>query len=202
MNDRARVSTRIPEAALDLLLRKARSYMDFRPEPVTDDQLRALYDLSKWGPTTSNSQPQRIVFVRSAEAKARLSPALSSANRKKISTAQVVAILAFDMRFFEHLPRLFHNPQARSWYETTPEAIRTTALRNASLQGAYFLLAARAIGLDCGPMSGFKNEMVDAEFFPDGRFKSNFLCALGRGDPATLPPPDYRFAFEEVCTII
>jgi 3-hydroxypropanoate dehydrogenase len=113
----------------------------------------------------------------------------------------VVAILAYDMRFFEHLPRLFHNPQARSWYETTPEAIRTTALRNATLQGAYLMLAARAIGLDCGPMSGFKNDVVDAAFFPDGRFKSNFLCCLGHGDPSTLPKQDYRFKFDEVCTI-
>ena len=153
--------------------------------------MRALYELAKWGPTTANSQPQRVVFVRSAEAKARLAPALSSQNKKKALGAPVVAILAYDMRFYEHLPRLFHNPQARSWYETTPEAIRTTALRNATLQGAYLMLAARAIGLDCGPMSGFKNDVVDAAFFPDGRFKSNFLCCLGHGDPSTLPPQDY-----------
>jgi 3-hydroxypropanoate dehydrogenase len=116
--------------------------------------------------------------------------------------APVVAILAYDMRFYEHLPRLFHNPQARSWYETTPEHIRTTALRNATLQGAYLILAARAIGLDCGPMSGFNNDKVDAAFFPDGRFKSNFLCCLGRGDPATLPKQDHRFDFDEACTIV
>jgi 3-hydroxypropanoate dehydrogenase len=113
-----------------------------------------------------------------------------------------VAILAYDMRFFEHLPKLFHNPAARSWYETTPEAIRTTALRNATLQGAYLMLAARAVGLDCGPMSGFKNDVVDAAFFPDGRFKSNFLCCLGHGDPSTLPKQDYRFGFDEVCAIV
>ena len=120
-------------------------------------------------------------------AKERLRPALSSSNAKKSMSAPVVAMLAYDMRFFEHLPRLFHNPQARSWYETTPEHIRTTALRNATLQGAYLMLAARAIGLDCGPMSGFNNDKVDAEFFPDGRLKSNFLCCLGRGDPSHLP---------------
>ncbi len=165
---------------------------------MTDAELRALYELAKWGPTTANSQPQRVVFVRSAEAKERLTPALSSQNKKKMLGAPVVAILAYDMRFFEHLPRLFHNPQARSWYETTPEAIRTTALRNATLQGAYLMLAARAIGLDCGPMSGFKNDVVDAAFFPDGRFKSNFLCCLGHGDPSTLPKQDYRFGFDEV----
>jgi 3-hydroxypropanoate dehydrogenase len=202
MNDPAADKPRLSDAQLDLLFRKARSYMDFTPQPVTDEELRALYELAKWGPTTANCQPQRILFLRSDEAKARLAPALSSANRKKISTAPVVAILAYDMRFFEHLPRLFHNPNARSWYETTPEAIRTTALRNASLQGAYFIIAARAIGLDCGPMSGFKNDMVDAEFFADGRFKSNFLCCLGHGDPSTLPPLDYRFAFDEVCKIL
>ena len=156
----------VPDAALDVLLRKARSFNDFTPQPVTDAELRALYELAKWGPTTANSQPQRVVFVRSAEAKERLKPALSSQNQKKVLGAPVVAILAYDMRFYEHLPRLFHNPQARSWYETTPEAIRTTALRNATLQGAYLMLAARAVGLDCGPMSGFKNDVVDAAFFP------------------------------------
>ncbi len=202
MNDRAAAQPIVPASALDRLLVKARSFNDFAPQPVTDAQLRALYDLAKWGPTTANSQPQRIVFVRSAAAKERLAPALSSQNRKKAMGAPVVAILAYDMRFYEHLPRLYHNPNARSWYETTPEHIRTTALRNASLQGAYLMIAARAIGLDCGPMSGFKNDVVDAEFFPDGRFKSNFLCCLGRGDPSTLPRQDYRFSFDEVCRIL
>jgi 3-hydroxypropanoate dehydrogenase len=196
------MSSKVPGDALDVLLRKARSYNDFTPEPVSDDQLRALYDIMKWGPTTANSQPQRIVFLRTAEAKERLMPALSSGNRKKNYGGAVIAILAYDSRFFEHLPKLFHNPAARSWYETTPEAIRTTALRNSSLQGAYFIMAARAIGLDCSPMSGFNNDKVDAEFFADGRFKSNFICAVGRGDPASLPPQDYRFAFDEACKII
>ena len=196
------MAERISDAALDTLFRKARSYGAFADEPVTDAQLRTIYEIMKHGPTTANSQPQRVVFVRSAEAKEKLAPALSSQNRKKTLGAPVVAILAYDMRFFEHLPKLFHNPAARSWYETTPEAIRTTALRNATLQGAYLMLAARAVGLDCGPMSGFKNEVVDAAFFPDGRFKSNFLCALGHGDPSTLPKQDYRFGFDEVCTIL
>jgi 3-hydroxypropanoate dehydrogenase len=202
MNDGRTLKPLIPDAVLDRLLREARSFNDFTAEPVSDHELRALYDLAKWGPTTANSQPQRIVFLRSAAAKERLGPALSSGNRKKALGAPVVAILAYDMRFFEHLPRLFHNPQARSWYETTPDHIRTTALRNATLQGAYLMLAARAIGLDCGPMSGFNNDKVDAEFFPDGRFKSNFLCCLGHGDPSTLPVRDYRFGFEEVCQIL
>jgi len=192
----------VSDAALDQLLRQARSFNDFTSQPVTDDELRALYDLAKWGPTTANSQPQRIVFVRSTATKERLKAALSSQNQKKAMNAPVVVILAYDMRFFEHLPRLYYNPQARSWYETTPEQIRDTALRNATLQGAYLMLAARAIGLDCGPMSGFNNDKVDAEFFSDGRFKSNFLCCLGRGDPSTLPRQEYRFAFDEVCSVL
>jgi 3-hydroxypropanoate dehydrogenase len=193
---------RISDQALDQILRKARSFDDYTSQPVTDAELHALYDLAKWGPTTANSQPQRVVFARGAEAKERLAPALSSQNRKKTLNAPVVAILAYDMRFFEHLPKLFHNPAARSWYETTPDHIRITALRNATLQGAYVMIAARAVGLDCGPMSGFNNDKVDAEFFPDGRFKSNFLCCLGHGDPSTLPKQDYRFAFDEVCKVL
>src|SRR6476646_1710965 len=154
MTESATVKPLIPDAALDRLWRKARSFDDYTAQPVTDAELRALYDLAKWGPTTANSQPQRVVFVKSAEAKERLAPALSSQNRKKALGAPVLAILAYDMHFYEHLPRLFHNQQARSWYETTPEQIRTTALRNATLQGAYLMLAARAVGLDCGPMAG------------------------------------------------
>jgi 3-hydroxypropanoate dehydrogenase len=202
MNSTTPENQAVPSQALDVLFRQARSYDDYTPEPVTDTQLRALYEIAKWGPTTANSQPQRVVFVRSAEAKEKLSPALSSQNRKKAMSAPVVAIMAYDMRFYEHLPKLFHNPQARSWYETTPEQIRTTALRNATLQGAYLMIAARAIGLDCGPMSGFKNDVVDAAFFPDGRFKSNFLCCIGTGNPSTLPKQDYRFGFDEVCQIV
>jgi 3-hydroxypropanoate dehydrogenase len=193
---------RVSEGALDVLLRDARSYSDYKPDPVSDDTLRALYDLVKWGPTTANSQPQRILFLCSAEAKERLKPALSSSNVKKTMSAPVVAILAYDLRFYEHLPRLYSNPQARSWYETTPEAIRTTALRNSSLQGAYFIIAARALGLDCGPMSGFNNDKVDAEFFPDGRVKSNFLCCIGHGDGSKLEPRLYRFTFDEVCKVL
>jgi 3-hydroxypropanoate dehydrogenase len=193
---------KVSDEALDVILREARSYSDYKPQPVGDETLRALYDLMKWGPTTANSQPLRIVFVRSAEAKERLRPALSSSNVKKTLSAPVVAILAYDIRFYEHLPKLYANPQARSWYETTPEAIRTTALRNSSLQGAYFMIAARSLGLDCGPMSGFSNDKVDAEFFPDGRFKSNFLCCLGYGDGSGLDPRYYRFSFDEVCKIL
>lgn len=192
----------IPDEAQDLLWRTARSFSDFRPDPVGDETLRAFYELAKWGPTTANSQPQRILFLRSAAAKERLKPALSSSNVKKTLSAPVVALFAYDLRFFEHLPRFFPDSRARSWYETTPEAIRTTALRNATLQAAYVMLAARAFGLDCGPMSGFNNDKVDAEFFPDGRVKSNFLCCLGYGDPTGLDPRYERFTFDEACKIL
>ncbi|HEY4773635.1 MAG TPA: malonic semialdehyde reductase [Xanthobacteraceae bacterium] len=192
----------LSDEALDVLYRKARSYDRFTSEPVSDAQLRALYDLMKWGPTTANSQPQRILFLRSREAKERLRPALSRANQVKTMSAPVAAILAYDLRFYEHLGRMFHDPAARSWYETTPEHIHTTAFRNATLQGGYFILAARALGLDAGPMSGFDNAKVDAEFFPDGRYRSNFLCVLGRGDPTGLPARDPRFEFDEVCEIL
>lgn len=188
--------------ALDILFRKARSYDTFAPGGIPDAKLHALYELMKWGPTTANSQPQRILFLRSAEAKERLRPALSSTNVKKSLSAPVVALLAYDLRFYEHLGRMFHNPAARSWYETTPEHIQTTSFRNATLQGGYFILAARAVGLDTGPMSGFNNAKVDAEFFPDGQWKSNFLCALGIGNPEGLPPSDPRFEFDEVCKIL
>ncbi|MBX6426511.1 MAG: malonic semialdehyde reductase [Variibacter sp.] len=191
----------LTDDALDQLFRAARTY-DELTGPVTDTQLRAIYDLMKFGPTTANSQPLRIVFVRSAAAKARLAPALSSANRGKTMRAPVTAILAYDTRFYEHLVRTFpHKPEARTWFEGRPQHIETTALRNSSLQGAYFMLAARAVGLDCGPMSGFDNAKVDAEFFPDGRFKSNFICNLGCGDPGTLAPRNPRFDFDEVCRI-
>ena len=192
----------ISDDAQDRLWRKARSFSDFKPEPVSDETLRGFYDLAKWGPTTANSQPQRILFLRSAAAKERLRPALSSSNVKKTLGAPVVALFAYDLRFFEYLPRFFPDPRARSWYETTPEAIRTTALRNSTLQAAYVMLAARAFGLDCGPMSGFDNNNVDAEFFPDGRCKSNFLCCLGYGDPANLDPRYERFTFDEACKIL
>jgi len=190
----------ISDAALDRLFRAARSHSVLRP-PVSADELRAIYELMKWGPTTANSQPQRILFLVSRAAKERLAPALSAVNLKKTMEAPVVALLAYDLKYYEHLPRMYHNPAARSWYEGKPHQ-EVTALRNASLQGAYFMLAARALGLDCGPMSGFDNAMVDAEFFPDGQWKSNFLCALGRGDAAALPSRNDRFAFDEVCRIL
>jgi 3-hydroxypropanoate dehydrogenase len=201
MNDTTR-ATAISEGALDVLFRAARSYNAFEPGTISDATLRALYELMKWGPTTANSQPQRILFLRSQAAKDRLAPALSKTNLDKTIAAPVVAILAFDLKFYEHLPRMYHNPAARSWYETTPEHIHTTSFRNATLQGAYFILAARALGLDAGPMSGFDNAKVDAEFFADGQWKSNFLCILGKGEPGSVPRRNPRFAFDEVCRIL
>jgi 3-hydroxypropanoate dehydrogenase len=192
----------VGDAVLDRLFRKARSYSTFEPNSVSDAQLRAIYDIMKHGPTTANSQPQRIVFVRSTEAKQRLAPAVAPINRDKTLAAPVVVIFAYDLKFPDHLPRFYHNQDAQKWYTKTPEHTEQTAFRNASLQAAYFMIAARAVGLDCGPMSGFDNAKVDAEFFPDGQFKSNFLCNLGKGDPSNLPAVNERFAFDEVCKIV
>jgi 3-hydroxypropanoate dehydrogenase len=192
----------ISDVALDTLFRKARSYGAFTNEPVTDTQLHAIHEIMKHGPTTANSQPQRILFLRSQEAKQRLAPALSKTNRDKTLAAPVVAIFAYDLKFSEHLDRFYHVAGARNWYTTSAELNESTAFRNATLQAAYFMIAARALGLDCGPMSGFDNAKVDAEFFPDGQFKSNFLCNLGKGDPSKLPPVNPRFGFEEVCRVI
>src|SRR4051812_19919353 len=193
---------RLSDAALDILFRKARSYDAFTPDAVTDEQLRAIHEIMKHGPTTSNSQPQRIVFLRSAEAKQRLAPALSNANRGKTLAAPVVAIFAYDLNFPDHLDRFYHVAGAKHWYVSTPELRESTAFRNATLQAAYFMLAARAIGLDSGPMSGVDNAKVDAEFFPDRQWKSNFLCNLGKGDASKLPPVNPRFGFNEVCKVI
>lgn len=195
----------IDSQALDALFRNARTANGFVDRPVSDDQLRQVYALMKMGPTSANCQPARIVFVRSPEAKERLRPALSAGNLQKTMLAPVTAIVAYDTQFQEHLPRVFpHDPTAKSWFDGPAKtAVREiTAFRNGTLQGAYLMLAARAVGLDCGPMSGFDNAKVDAEFFPDGRIKSNFLCNLGYGDPASVFARSPRFAFDEVCSIL
>jgi 3-hydroxypropanoate dehydrogenase len=189
----------IDQAALDALFLKARSH-NAMGGTVSDDTLRRLYDIAKMGPTTSNSQPMRVVFVRTTEGKEKLAPALSNSNRPKTLAAPVTAIIAYSLDFPDDMDRFYHVPGAGKWYTSTEELRRDTALRNSSLQGAYFMLAARALGLDVGPMSGFDNAKVDAAFFPDGRTKSNFLCNLGRGDPATLHPLMPRRTFEESCT--
>jgi len=195
----------IDEKVLDTLFRTARTQNGFVDRAVSDAQLRQIYDLAKWGPTTQNSQPMRIVFVRSKEAKEKLAPALSPGNLDKTMKAPATAIIAFDSRFYEHLPQTFpNNPAAKKNYEGDEKKahVERTALRNSSLQGAYFILAARASGLDCGPMSGFDNSKVDAAFFPDGRFKSNFLINLGYGDPSKVFPRNPRFDFDSACKIV
>jgi 3-hydroxypropanoate dehydrogenase len=194
----------IDDRALDQLFRTARTHNAWTDRAVTDAELIQVYDLMKWGPTSANCSPARIVFVRSSKAKEKLKPALSAGNLAKTMAAPVTAILAFDTRFYDLLPRLFpHNLDARSWFAGEEKAATTAiaAFRNGTLQGGYFLLAARAVGLDCGPMSGFDNAKIDAAFFPDGRFKSNFLCNLGHGDSAGLFPRSPRLPFDETCRI-
>lgn len=187
--------------ALDQLFLQARTYNAFSGE-IDDATLHRLYDLLKFGPTTANSCPARFVFVRSAEGKARLAPALDEGNREKTLSAPVVAIVAHDMRFYDKLPVLFPHTDAKSWFDTKPEAaLETIALRNGSLQGAYLILAARALGLDCGPMSGFDNAKVDEAFFQGTPIRSNFLVNLGKGDPASIFPRSPRLGFDEACRI-
>jgi 3-hydroxypropanoate dehydrogenase len=189
-------------SVLDTLFRRARTHNGFDGRPVSDDTLRALYDLLKWGPTAANGCPGRFVFVKSQEGKAKLRPALSPGNLDKTMAAPVTAIIAYDLAFYEQLPKLFPHTDARSWFHGKPEEhIRSNAFRGGTLQGAYLIIAARALGLDCGPMGGFDNTAVDAAFFPDGKIKSNFLCNLGHGDPAKLHPRNPRLDFEEACRI-
>lgn len=191
----------LSDAALDQLFREARSHNKWLDKPVSEEQIRQIYDLLKWGPTSANSCPARFVFVRSPEAKERLRPCLDEGNVDKAMSAPVVAIIGMDMEFYEKLPKLFPHTDARSWFVGKPDKIRETAFRNSSLQGAYFIMAARSLGLDCGPMSGFDNARLDAEFFPDGKVKSNFICAIGYGDPSGLYPRGPRLDFAEACRI-
>ena len=187
--------------ALDVLFRQARTYNAFSGD-VSDETLHRLYDLLKWGPTTANTCPARFVFVKSADAKAKLGPALDEGNYRKTMAAPCTVIVAYDLAFFDKLPVLFPHTDARGWFDTKPESELTTiALRNGSLQGAYLLLAARALGLDCGPMSGFDNAKVDAAFFAGTRWRSNFLVNLGKGDPASIFARSPRLPFDEACVI-
>jgi 3-hydroxypropanoate dehydrogenase len=191
----------LPDPCLDQLFRQARTYNAFSGE-VDDATLHRLYDLLKWGPTTANTCPARFVFVKSAAAKAKLGPALDEGNYKKTMAAPCTVIVAYDMAFFEKSPVLFPHTDAKSWFDTKPEAeLRTIALRNGSLQGAYLLLAARSLGLDCGPMSGFDNDQVDAAFFAGTHWRSNFLVNLGHGDPASIFARSPRLGFDEACRI-
>ena len=188
---------------LDLIFRNARTHNAWLKTPVDDALLRQVYDLAKMGPTSANMSPMRIVFVKSKEAKERLKPALDAGNVDKTMAAPVTAIIGMDLHFFEKLPKLFPHADAKAWFKDLPESVlEYIALRNGSLQGAYFMLAARALGLDCGPMSGFNNAKVDAEFFAGTTIKSNFLCNLGHGDAAKLYPRSPRLDFDEACKVV
>jgi len=188
--------------ALDTIFRNARSHNGWLPRPVSEAQLREVYELMKWGPTSVNCSPARVVFVRSDTAKAMLKEALSPGNVDKTMSAPVVAIVGYDPQFYEQLPALFpHNPGVKAWFEGDGKQAfaQATALRNGTLQGAYLMIAARALGLDCGPMSGFDNGKVDAMFFEGTPVKSNFICGLGYGDPAKLFSRSPRLTFEQTC---
>jgi len=205
------MSHTISNEALDILFRQARTHGAWLDKPVSDELLRQLYDLVKYGPTSANSCPARILFLRTPEAKQRLLPALSPTNADKTMKAPVTAVVGYDVKFYEQVPKLFpHNPAMRDMFAKSAQHAETTAFRNGSIQGGYLILAARALGLDCGPMSGFDNAKVDAEFFTAAagnppefvEVKSNFLCNLGYGDASKLFPRNPRLSFEEACRLI
>lgn len=188
---------------LDIIFRFARSQNKWQNEDVSDDTLHALYELTKWGPTSANCFPMRLKFVVSKAEKERLATMVLEDNADKILGASAIAIIGYDTLFYDKIPQLFpHNPDARDWFAHDEALAATTAFRNGTLQGAYLMIAARALGLDCGPMSGFDNAAVDAAYFPDGQIKSNFLCSLGKGDPSAIFDRSPRPAFDEVCEIL
>lgn len=184
------------------LFTEARTQVGYLPDAVSDDTLRQLYDLLKWGPTAFNCSPARLAFVRTAEAKAKLLGCVSPGNVAKIEQAPVTVIVGMDMAFFNHLPRLFPAYDAKAFFESTPAAVQPAAFRNSSLQGGYMIMAARALGLDCGPMSGFDAAKVDEAFWAGTPVKTNFLCTLGKGDPAKLYPRNVRLGFDEACSLL
>jgi 3-hydroxypropanoate dehydrogenase len=195
--------TAITTHCLNQIFLEARTHNKWQDKPVSDELLRQLVDVAKLGPTSANQSPARFAFVKTREAKKRLEPFLSEGNRAKTMSAPVCAIIGYDLKFYEHLPKLFPHADAKSWFEGKPEQlIETSAFRNGTLQGAYLIIAARALGLDTGPMSGFDNAGVDREFFAGTSVKSNFLCSLGYGDPSVLFPRSPRFAFEEMAKIV
>jgi 3-hydroxypropanoate dehydrogenase len=190
------------DEGLDLLFRNARTHNGWLPLPVDDALLRKVYDLAKMGPTSANMCPMRIVFVKTKQAKETLKPCMDAGNLDKTMAAPVTAIIGMDIHFYEKLPKLFQQVDAKAWFKDLPDNIlEHIALRNSSLQGAYFMLAARSLGLDCGPMSGFDNAKVDAAFFAGTSVKSNFLCNLGHGDASQLYPRNPRLAFDEACRV-
>jgi 3-hydroxypropanoate dehydrogenase len=192
----------LDDAALDTIFRKARSQNGWQDKPVEDRQLEQIYELMKWGPTSANCCPMRLVFVKSKEANERLKEALQPANVDKVMAAPVTAIIGHDLEFYEQLPKLFPHKDIKAWFVGNDELIKATAFRNGSLQGAYFMIAARALGLDCGPMSGFDNAKVDAAFFKGTNIKSNFICSLGHGEPSKVFPRSPRPTFAETAKIV
>ncbi|GAB4531323.1 MAG: malonic semialdehyde reductase [Parvularculaceae bacterium] len=192
----------IADSALDAIFRTARTYSHWDGRAVSETLIRAVYDLMRYGPTSANCSPARFVFVTSKAAKARLEPHLAKGNVEQTMSAPMTVIIAHDMKFYELLPKLYPHTDAASWFTGNDALIEETAFRNGTLQGAYLMIAARALGLDCGPMSGFDMEGVDKEFFPDGRYRSNFLCNIGYGDASKLHPRSPRLEFEEACEIL
>ncbi len=192
----------LDDAALDTLFRSARTHNKWQDRPVPEATLRAMFDLLKMAPTSANCSPARFLFLRTKEAKDKLRPALSAGNLEKTMAAPVTAIVATDPLFYEQLPKLFPHADARAWFAPNPALTETTAFRNGTLQGAYLILAARAVGLDCGPMSGFDNAVVDTAFLADTGWKSNFLVNLGFGDPTGLFPRSPRLEFDEACRVL
>jgi 3-hydroxypropanoate dehydrogenase len=191
----------VPSSDLDILFRQARTHRSFLPKPVPDELLHQMYELFKMGPTSANASPARVLFIKTAEAKERLLPTLAPTNVEKSRSAPVVAVVAYDLEFYKKLPEL--NPHMDPGiFAGKPDLILETAFRNSSLQGAYMILAARALGLDCGPMSGFDAGKLNAEFFPDGKWKANFVCNLGYGDATKLFPSLPRLTFDEACRIL
>jgi 3-hydroxypropanoate dehydrogenase len=196
------MSKQLSDEGLDLIFRAARTHSTWLDKPVDDALLRQVYDLAKMGPTSANMCPMRVVFVKSKEAKEKLKPALDAGNVDKTMSAPATAIIGMDIHFYEQMPKLFPHADAKAWFKDLPEnVLEYIVLRNSSLQGAYFMLAARSLGLDCGPMSGFNNAKVDAAFFAGTTVKSNFLCNLGHGDSTKLFPRNPRLSFEEACQI-
>jgi 3-hydroxypropanoate dehydrogenase len=209
------MNSQLNDEALDIIFRKAHTHTAWLEKPVGDGLLRQLYDLMKWGPTSANGCPARIVFLRTPEAKERLAPALGPMNVEKTMKAPVTAIIAYDLKFYDKLPKLFpHNPKMRDIFANAPQIADITAFRNGTLQGAYFIIAARSLGLDCGAMSGFDNAKVDQEFFSagtegsgddflaSGSVKSNFLCNIGYGDTEKLFTRNPRLDFDEACKLL
>jgi 3-hydroxypropanoate dehydrogenase len=192
----------LPQQSLDQLFLNARSHSAWLDRPVSDEKLTQIYELMKWGATSANASPARIVFVKSDEAKEKLLASVAELNLEKTRTAPVTAIIAEDLEFYDKLPKLFPHNDLRSWFVGNKELTESTAFRNSSLQGAYFMIAARSLGLDCGPMSGFDSQKLDSAFFAGTSWRSNFLCNLGYGDPAKLFPRLPRLSFEEACQIL